>query len=66
MKKQFRIKSIKHFIEIKTKRLNYTRTPYLREYLLQDIEDLKQVEWLFAELEAKMRELEHLIINTPD
>ncbi|MCL2682259.1 MAG: hypothetical protein FWE63_02080 [Bacteroidales bacterium] len=47
MKKQSRIQSIQQFIEIKTKRLSYVRTPYLREYLLQDIADLEQVDGLF-------------------
>ena len=56
-KKPFRIHSVKQLIEIKTKRLQYTRTPYLREYLLQDIADLEQINWLFYELQEELRKL---------
>ena len=57
MTKKHRIQSIQQLIEMKNKRLDYTRTPYLREYLLQDIADLKQVEMLFAALKNEMRQL---------
>ena len=57
MKKKPRIQSIQQFIEIKSVRLNYTRTPYLREYLLQDIADLQQVERLFLALKEEMSQL---------
>ena len=57
MKKQTRIQSVKHLIELKTKRLNYTRIPYLREYLLQDIADLQQIEWLFFEKSKELKQL---------
>ena len=57
MKKKSRIQSIQQFIEIKTKRLNYTRTPYLREYLLQDIADLEQVDRLILALKYEIQQL---------
>jgi len=58
-KKQFRIQSVQHLIELKRKRLNFTRIPYLREYLLQDIADLEQVDWLFYDLKKEIQELKN-------
>jgi hypothetical protein len=57
MKKKSRIQSIEQLIEIKNNRLKYTRYPYLREYLLQDIADLKQIEWLFSEKNEELKRL---------
>jgi len=58
MKKNYQIKSVQQLIDYKTKRLEYTRIPYLREVLLKDIVDLEQIENLFSSEKKEKHQLE--------